>query len=102
MLCKINIEKMKLNEEIHDHCTHHKLDLHVQFYRITLFKNNVANVNIKLYNKLPNKIKNLEKLQEFKGKLKYFLLQHIFYSVDEYVLLHILQHLFFTTNALLS
>jgi len=42
-------------------------------------------VGIKLYNKLPNTIKTLEKLQEFKIRLKYFLLQHIFYSVDEYM-----------------
>jgi hypothetical protein len=40
-------------------------------------------MGIKLYNKLPNKVKKLEKLQKFKRKLKYFLLQHIFYSVDE-------------------
>ena len=49
------------------------------------FKNNVANMGIKLHNKLPNKVKKLEKLQKFKRKLKYFLLQHIFYSVDEYM-----------------
>jgi hypothetical protein len=48
-------------------------------------KKMVANVGIKLYNKLPIKVKKLEKFQEFKRKLKYFLLQHIFYSVDEYM-----------------
>lgn len=35
--------------------------------------------------KLPNKLKKLEKIQKFKRKVKYFLLQPIFYSVDEYV-----------------
>jgi hypothetical protein len=69
---KSNIGNMKLSEEIHDHFTCHKLDLHIQFCRTTLFKNNVANVGIKLYNKLPNKIKELEKLQQFKRKLEYF------------------------------
>jgi hypothetical protein len=34
---KPNIEKMKLNDEIHEHCTHHKSDLHVQFCRTILF-----------------------------------------------------------------
>jgi hypothetical protein len=67
---KSNIENMELNEEIHDHGTCHKLDLHVQFCRTTVFKDNVVNVGIKLYNKLPNKITKLEKLQEFKRKLK--------------------------------
>jgi hypothetical protein len=55
---------MKLNEEIHDQCTHHKSDLHVQFCRPILLRNNLANVGIKLYNKLPNKLKKLEKIEE--------------------------------------
>jgi hypothetical protein len=71
---------MELNYEIHDHYTRHKSDLHVQICRTSLFKNNVANMVIKLYNKLPSKVKKLEKLQKFKRELKYFLLQYIFYS----------------------
>jgi len=82
---KSNMEKMKYNEEVHDHCTRQKSDLHTQFCRTTLFKNRSANVGIKLYNKLPNTINRLDKIQEFKRKLKYFLLQHIFYLVDEYM-----------------
>ena len=82
---KSNMEKMKCNGEIHDHCTRQKLDLHTQFCRTTLLKNSGANVGIKLYNKLPNTIKRLDKIQEFKRRLKYFLLQHTFYSVDEYM-----------------
>jgi len=49
------------------------------------FKNSSANVSIKLYNKLLYTIRRLDKIQEFKIRLKYFLLQHIFYSVDEYM-----------------
>jgi hypothetical protein len=60
-----------------------KKDLHVQFCRTTVFKNSSVNVGIKLYNKLPNTIKELEKIREFKKKTKVFLLQHTFYSVDE-------------------
>jgi hypothetical protein len=76
---------MKLNEEMQDHCMRHKSDLHVRFCKTTLLRSNVANVGIKLYNKLPEKLKKLEKIEEFKRKLKYFLLQHIFFSVDEYM-----------------
>jgi hypothetical protein len=75
---------MKYNEDVHDHCTCQKSDLHTQFCRTTLFKNSSANVGIKLYNKLPNTIKRLDTIQEFNRRLKYFLLQHFFYSVDEY------------------
>jgi hypothetical protein len=65
------MEKTEYNEEVHDHCTHQKSDLHIQFCINTLFKNSSANMVIKLYNQLPNTIKILEKIQEFKGKLKY-------------------------------
>ena len=82
---KSNTEKIKYNGEVHDHCTHQKSDLHTQFCRTTLFKNSSANVGIKLYNKLRNTIKRLDKIQEFKRRLKYFLLQDTFYSVDEYM-----------------
>jgi len=68
---KSNMEKMKYNEEVHDHCTCQKSDLYIQFCRTTLPKNISANVGIKLYNKLPNTIKRLPKIQEFKRRLKY-------------------------------
>jgi len=43
-------------------------------------------VGIKLFNKLPNSIKKVKKKpQDLKKKLKKFLLQHVFYSVDEYM-----------------
>jgi hypothetical protein len=78
------MEKMKYNK-VHDHCTCQKSDLQIQFCKTTLFKNRSANVGIKLYNKLPNTIKRLEKIKKFERILKYFLLQHIFYSVDKYM-----------------
>ena len=79
------MEEMKYNEEVHEHCTCQKSNLHNQFCRTTPFKNGSAKVGIKLYNKLPNTIKRIKMVQEFKRRLKYFLLQHIFYSVDEYI-----------------
>jgi hypothetical protein len=42
-------------------------------------------MSVNLNTKLPNTIKRLENIQEFRRRLKYFLLQHIFYSVDEYM-----------------
>ena len=79
------MEKMKYNEEVHDQCACQKSDLHTQFCRTTIFKNSSANEGTKLHNKLPNIIKRLDKIQVFKRRLKYFLLQHIFCSVDEYM-----------------
>ena len=70
---------MKYNGVLHDHCTCQKSDFNIQFCRTAIFKKNSGNVGIKLYNKLPNTIKRSEKMQEFKRRLKYLILQHIFY-----------------------
>jgi hypothetical protein len=58
---KSNMEKMKCNKAVHDHCTRgRKKKDHVQFCKTTVLKNTSANVGIKLYNKLPNTIKKLK------------------------------------------
>jgi len=79
VVCKIrsNWEQMKENEEIHDHSTCQKSDFHTQYCRTTLFKNGYENVGIKLFNKLPNTIKKVEKTQAFKRRLQKYLMQHI-------------------------
>jgi hypothetical protein len=56
---KSSMEKMKYNEEVHDHCTCQKSDLHSQFCRTTFSNNSSEYVGIKLYNKLPNTIKEI-------------------------------------------
>jgi hypothetical protein len=43
------------------------------------------NAGIKLFSKLPNTIKRTERLQEFKRRVPYLLMQHVFYSVEEYM-----------------
>jgi len=55
------------------------------FVELIFLKKNVINLGTKLYNKLPNYIKNLENLKTFKKQLKAFLLQQTFYSEDEYL-----------------
>jgi hypothetical protein len=82
---KIKLGTDTQNEEIHDNYTHQKSDFHTQFCRTTLYKNSCENVGIKLFNKLPNTIKRTERTQEFKRRLEYFLMQHVFYSVEEYM-----------------
>jgi hypothetical protein len=46
-------------------------------------KKGVMNEGIKWYNKLPNKIMEVEKVRQFKKELRSYLLEHTFYSVDE-------------------
>jgi hypothetical protein len=42
-------------------------------------------MGIKLYNKVPDNIKNLENCNKFKKEFRSFLLKHAFYSVDEFL-----------------
>jgi hypothetical protein len=56
----------------------------VQSCGANALKKNVMYMGIKLYNKLPNKIRKVEKMRQSKRELRCYLLQQIFYSVDEY------------------
>ena len=88
MVCwiKSNMGRIICNKEVHDYYTHQKLDIHYQFCRTNVAKNLGINMGITLYNKLPPVIKNLEMTQEFKSRVKDFLMQHIFfYSVEEFL-----------------
>lgn len=50
---------MKLNQEIHDHYMHHKKHSCSILHNYT-FRNCVANAGMKLYNKVPYKLKKSE------------------------------------------
>jgi len=82
---EINIKVFKQNLAIHQYKTRHRSDLQTHFRRTNIFKKSITDLRTKLYNKLPNYIKNLENLKLFKKQPKAILLQHTFYSVDEYL-----------------
>jgi hypothetical protein len=50
-----------------------------------MLKKSVNNLGTKLYNLLPNHLKNLEDLKPFKKQVKAFLLQQSFYLIEEYL-----------------
>jgi hypothetical protein len=62
---KLHIEKLEESAAIHNHNAHQKLNLRVQFCRTNALKKGVMNMEIKLYNKLPNKIMEVEKMRQF-------------------------------------
>jgi len=41
-------------------------------------------MGIQLHNKVPNNIKKMEDYKPYKRELKYFLIQHVFYSLEEF------------------
>jgi len=82
---KMNKERLKQNLDTHEHETRYRSDFQTQFCRSDILKKSVTNMGAKLYNRLPNYIKNVENLKPFKKQIKTFLLHHTFHSVDEYL-----------------
>jgi len=82
---KSNWKQAKQNKEILNYNTRQKSDFHTQYCRTNLYKSNYKNAGIKWFNKLPNTVKRIKKPREFKRRLQHFLMQHVFYSVDEYM-----------------
>jgi hypothetical protein len=80
---------MVKNIYIHNHMWR-KLNLHVQHCNTVIFKKIVMTMDISLYSKVPDQIKLRENFTLFKKCLKFFLLKHSFYSVEELCLLKFL------------
>jgi hypothetical protein len=73
------------NINIHNHNKRLNKHYHVNYCRTSLFKRSVINRGIELYSKVSNKIKNTESCPIFKRELKFFLLSHAFYIIDEFI-----------------
>jgi hypothetical protein len=82
---KSHFGELDQNRVIHNHNTCQELNLHVQFCR-TNVENGVMNMGIRLYNRIPNKIMEIEKISQFKRVLRSYLVQHMFFSAEEYML----------------
>jgi hypothetical protein len=71
--------------DIHKYNT--KGDLYVQLCNTACCKKSVINMGIKIHNNLASKLKIIEHLKIFKNKLKSYLLQNCFYSLQEFFFL---------------
>jgi hypothetical protein len=66
--------------------TRQKYNFHLPSSNLSLYQKGVYFTGIKVYNNLPQSIKNLSNdTKEFKSALKNYLHAHSFYSVDEYL-----------------
>jgi len=61
------------------------MDLHIKTCNTNLYKKSIINIGIRLCNKVPIHIKKLEEYVPYKRKLKSFLIDHAFYSVEEFL-----------------
>jgi hypothetical protein len=73
---------LRRNADIYEYNTRTKCDFHVPSCNTSLFKRSVMYMGIRLYNKMPIRIKQLDSFRDCKRKLKLFLLDHPFYSLS--------------------
>jgi hypothetical protein len=83
---KTNLNECTTNSEIHSHNTRRKNDLFILPCNTSLCKNNFNNIGIRMLNQLPLSIREIPVLYKFKRTSKAFLLDHCFYSIDEFLL----------------
>jgi len=80
-----NIEEFTSNSEVHSINTRHRLDLYPPSIKLTKYKKGIYSCGIKIFNHLPQNVKNLSwNVKTFKLALKRFLLMGSFYTLDEY------------------
>ena len=74
------------NWEIHGHNTRTANNLHVPAVNTTKYKKGIYYMGSKIFNHLPNHLKSLvDKEKVFKKALKRFLINNVFYSIDEFL-----------------
>jgi hypothetical protein len=84
---KANLNSFTTNSKIHSHNTRKKDDLFLVQCNTSLYKNNFNNMGHRMLNHLPQYIKEIPVLEKFKKTLKTYLLDHCFYSIDEFFML---------------
>jgi hypothetical protein len=87
VLCFIKKCKGHLKQDcgIRGHNTQNKWDLHTCYCSTVLYKRSVANISIKLFNKLTVQIKQLDNYKCFKREINNFLLNNSFYTTEEFL-----------------
>lgn len=83
---KTHLQDYHLVSDTHQYSTRKSTDIKIPFLRLTHSRCAINYYGLKLYNKLPEQIKNMN-LREYKKTVKFVLLKHAIYSRDEFFLL---------------
>ena len=81
-------EHTTFNEDIHTHKTRQIQDIHCKTYKLEISATLTQNIGAILFNKLPPNLKKLSEKRKFKKCLKKYLVNGVYYSVDEFILNH--------------
>ena len=80
---KQNLSNYVSNTEIHDYEIRNRINIYVDFHRLSKSKTGINYYGPKMFNLLPATMKTLS-LTEFKKVIKNYLLAKCFYSIDDY------------------
>jgi hypothetical protein len=75
---------MSQYSDMHKYSTKGKLYLYVQLCNTAHFKISVINMGIKIHKNLPFELKRINNFKVLKNKLKSYLLENCFYSLQEF------------------
>ncbi|KAG8316186.1 hypothetical protein J6590_057383 [Homalodisca vitripennis] len=71
--------------DVHQYGSRGRDNFRVQQHRTAAFERLPSEVGVKLINKLPEEIKQLNGQKKFKTRLRHLLVSRVFYSVDEFM-----------------
>src|SRR5436190_6292053 len=76
---------LEQGSQIHNYETRGRCNYRLQKHRTTAFAKLPKQVGVRLINGLPEVLKNVPNLNQFKARIKHQLVSHAFYSVDEFL-----------------
>lgn len=85
MMVKKNPDVFVSNSGIHDYNTRQSNLIHKPRVNTTLAKRGPHFNCIEVYNKIPQKLRQIEDLKTFKKEMKEYLIREAFYSYQEYI-----------------
>ena len=74
-----------VNKQIHTHNTRNTKDYHIYGHNLEIYNSKPSVAGCTYYNKLPNNIKEIENINQFKKKLKELLIKGCYYTIDDYL-----------------
>jgi hypothetical protein len=81
---KNNIGNYAINSDYHNHFTRGRNNIHYKTIRTEALKNGPTEMGIRLYNHLPERLKQINVISKFKHNLEKYLYDKMYYSVEEY------------------
>lgn len=82
---KSNLNTFPTNADLHSHNTRNQNNIFISHCNTSFRKNTFIQIGIKMYNNLPQYMKEIPAVPKFRKELHKFLIQNSFYSVDEFI-----------------